>query len=357
MTRALPDLERAVAASVPADAALLLLAVSGGADSIALMHAAARWARGAARHTPAVATVDHGLRAGSREEAEGVAAAAASLGLPHHILSWTGRPSGLASQQAARRARYGLLADLARSLGADALLTAHTRDDQAETVLMRMAAGSGPAGLAGMAAAGRREDGLLHLRPFLEIAKADLVAACHREGWALAEDPSNHDPRFERVRWRRLGPALAAEGLDANRLAALAARLRRWDEALDAAAEAASLRCLARTGDGHFTLDLTCLLGEPDEVAIRVLAGAVTTAGPAVRPRLERLEACMAALRSAARQERPLRRTLAGFVLSLDRYGRVSGAPEGPRRRGLSDAVTVQAAEVSHSLGIAAPRA
>ncbi|MDB5589813.1 tRNA lysidine(34) synthetase TilS, partial [Enterovirga sp.] len=200
----------------------ILAAVSGGPDSTALLHGLAAWSRAEPGRPPLVAaTVDHGLRAAARDEAEAVGAAAAALGVPHHILTWTRPDGGAVSQARARAARYRLLGELAGSLGCAALATAHTLDDQAETVLLRMAAGSGLAGLAAMRPITGRGAVRLH-RPLLAVPKARLVATCRAQGWFFATDPSNADPRHARPRWRALMPGLAAEGLDARRLARLA---------------------------------------------------------------------------------------------------------------------------------------
>src|SRR5690606_3498551 len=122
-----------------------------------------------------------------------------------------------------REARYRLLVQCAREAGASHLVTAHTLDDQAETILMRMARGSGLAGLAGMRAETDRE-GICHVRPLLEWPKASLLTLCREQGWAFVGDPSNEDARFARVRWRRIMPLLAEEGLTAERLARLGER-------------------------------------------------------------------------------------------------------------------------------------
>lgn len=129
----------------------LVLAVSGGPDSTALMVLAARW-RNALKAPPKLiaVTVDHGLRAQSKGEAAGVGRLARMLGLAHRTLRWTGKKPTTGLQQAARQARYRLLAEAARKVGAAHILTAHTLDDQAETVLIRMSRGSGVTGLAAM---------------------------------------------------------------------------------------------------------------------------------------------------------------------------------------------------------------
>ncbi len=223
-----------------ADIEALALAVSGGPDSIALMHFAASCAEAAPLEgVPfprlAVATVDHGLRPGSRREAEQVAGCE-RLGSGSTPLFSPGRARSRcpASRSARATTATPLLVDGARRLGASHLATAHTLDDQAETLLFRMARGSGPAGLAGMRRATMR-DGLHHVRPFLGVAKARLVAACRANDWAYADDPSNQDPRFARTRLRALLPALAAEGLDAKRFGVLARRLAEADEVVAAA--------------------------------------------------------------------------------------------------------------------------
>jgi tRNA(Ile)-lysidine synthase len=308
----------------------VLLAVSGGPDSIALMHALAAWAGTRGGPPLQVATVDHGLRPGSRDEAAAVGGQAAALGLAHAVLPWADRPREPISQDAARRARYRLLVGHAHLVGAERLLTAHTLDDQAETVLMRLAAGSGLTGLAGMAGTGRT-DGIVHLRPFLGILKARLVATCLARGWPFVEDPSNADERFARARWRRLGPALAAEGLGPERLARLAGRLARADAALDGAAAAAAARCRLGSEDAW---DAGALAAEPAEIGLRVLLKALAARPGGERIRLERLEACFEALALAQREGRATRRTLAGRALSLDREGRLTIEQERPRRRG-----------------------
>ena len=138
-----------------AGASGLLLAVSGGPDSTALLFLAARWRKKSKAKLTAV-TVDHGLRKEARREAAAVGKLARTLGVPHRIVKWSGSKPKSGIQQAARKARYALLASAAKKAGASHILTAHTLDDQAETVLMRMARGSGIGGLGGMARRSRR---------------------------------------------------------------------------------------------------------------------------------------------------------------------------------------------------------
>lgn len=321
--------------------ARLLIAVSGGPDSVALLALLAEWAREPGRPALHAATVDHGLRPSARAEAEAVGRLCAALDVPHTILSWQGEKPRAAIQRRARDVRYALLAEHAAVLGGAVLVTAHTRDDQAETLMMRLARGSGPSGLAGMRGKVRR-GAMTLMRPLLSVPKARLVATAAARKLAFAQDPSNADPRFERARWRALMPVLAAEGLTAERLALLAARLARMDEAI-----AQRVACLlpelwlAAGEGGCLRMRFAALAAEPDEILLRGVAAALERAtgrAAADWPRLERLEACAFALRDAARQGAAIRRTLSGCVLSLGRDGVLTLTPEPIRRRGIHPA-------------------
>lgn len=310
----------------------IVAAVSGGPDSIALMHLLARWATGPGRPPVFVATVDHGLRPEAAEEAAFVAREAAALSLPHRTLPWTGSKPAAGVQEAAREARYRLLVAHARDLGASHLVTAHTLDDQAETVMMRLARGSGLQGLSGM----RREtdrQGIRHGRPLLGLPKSLLLDLCRREGWRFVLDPSNANELYARVRWRRLMPLLAEEGLTAGRLARLAERAARADEALDRMAREALERAGPVQEGGGLAFQAGALGREPFEIAVRMLALSLARIG-LESPRLSRLEACAERLREAVDQGQALRATVAGALVRLDPGGKVTLAREPPRRRG-----------------------
>jgi tRNA(Ile)-lysidine synthase len=249
-----------------------------------------------------------------------VARLAGGLGVAHRTLRWSGAKPATGLPQAARAARYRLLADAARKAGAPFILTAHTLDDQAETVLMRLLRGSGPAGLCAMARATPLGE-LTLLRPLMDIAKRRLVATLEQQGIGFADDPSNRDPRFTRARLRSLMPSLAQEGLDAPRLAVLARRMRRSEAAIEAIVDAAADR-LFPTGwpaGRPIGLDAGALRVLPSEVRLRLIGRAIASTGDEGRIALRKLEELVAALDAVMREPAParLRRTLAGAMVTL----------------------------------------
>jgi tRNA(Ile)-lysidine synthase len=297
----------------------LVLAVSGGPDSTALMVLAARW-RAALKSGPELlaVTIDHGLRRESAREARAVKRLAVRLGLRHRTLRWTGAKPKTGLQEAARAVRYRLLVAAARGAGASHVLTAHTLDDQAETVLFRMARGSGLTGLCAM----MREAplaGAILVRPLLDVPKVRLIATLDSVGLSFADDPSNRDPRFTRARLRALMPGLAGEGLDAGRLALLARRLRRAEAAIEVATAAAASAVSegAWSERGPIVLDAQKFHRLPAEVALRLLGRAITCRGGEGPVQLAKLEALCEALAEATAPESPrLRRTLAGALVT-----------------------------------------
>ena len=300
----------------------LVLAVSGGPDSTALLVLAARWAKRLKRAPKLIAvTIDHGLRPEAAREAAMVKGLARRLGVPHRTLRWRGRKPQAGLQEAARYARYELLAEVATRARLAHILTAHTLDDQAETVLFRLARGSGLFGLTGMAHAtplplnGVRE--IFLVRPLLHLPKARLVATLQAARIAYAEDPSNRDPRFTRARLRSLMPALAREGLDARGLARLAARLRRAELTIQIAVQAArsALAPPPWPQHGPITFATAAYAGLPAEVGLRLLGDAIAHTGDEGPVELAKLESLYEALRQA---RSGLRRTLAGALITLD---------------------------------------
>jgi len=316
----------------------IVLAVSGGPDSIALMWLAARWRRALVRGPRLIAvTVDHGLRAEAAREARDVKRLARRLELPHRTVRWAGAKPKTGLPAAARRARYRLLAQAARSQGATHILTAHTRDDQAETLLMRMLRGSGIAGLGAMARQTER-DGVVLARPFLNVSKSQLVATLLKAKLGFADDPSNRDTSFTRPRLRGLMPALAAEGGNSRSLARLASRLARANAAVEVLVDGAE-RYLALKGSAalHPGFDAKSFAGMPEEIRLRLLLRAINRFGHEGPAELGKVEALLSALdrsvaeRTAKRRTR-LKQTLAGALVSLI-DGRIRVEPAPPRRR------------------------
>ncbi len=270
----------------------VVLAVSGGADSMALMHLFARWRdrSGTQRPGAVIVTVDHGLRANAADEAKFVAEAAADLGLPHAILTWIGKKPKSRLQETARAARYRLLSDFAHANEIAAVVTAHHQDDQAETVLMRLARGSGLDGLSGMAPRTTR-GGVDLLRPFLDVPKARLLATLHAAGQTWREDPSNSDTAFERVRIRNAKAHFEAIGLSAPSLAMSARRMQQARQALDGAVNGFVNKSCTISRYGYVDVTRADLIAEPREIVIRVVQRALRAVGDARQVRLSKIEA------------------------------------------------------------------
>jgi len=209
-----------------------VIAVSGGADSMALLRAFALW--NSTQETPrvlTVLTVDHGLRAEAQQETAWVKTQAAALGCAVEILQWSGEKPTAGIQDAARMARYQLIRSWCETHDVQDIFLAHHQDDQAETFLLRLARGSGLSGLAAMAPV-REDKGLRFIRPFLGLRKRQLQADLQALGQDWLEDPSNHDDTFDRVKMRKLLPDLTPLGLTPERLAETAAALARAKDSL-----------------------------------------------------------------------------------------------------------------------------
>ena len=250
--------------------ATVVVACSGGADSLALLAATVFEGAKAGWHVIG-ATVDHGLQEGSATHAEQVVAQMAGLGAAETVgARVTVDGGGLGPEAAARQARYAVLGEMAERFGAAAVLLGHTRDDQAETVLLGLARGSGGRSLAGM-----RRTFEHYRRPLLDVGRADTVTACQVEGIEFWDDPHNADPRYARSRVRsRVLPLLETElgpGV-AESLARTADQLRADMELLDDTAA----DVLAGLGD---ELPVASLAGHPAPIRRRVLRLAALAAG------------------------------------------------------------------------------
>ncbi|MCF6233728.1 MAG: tRNA lysidine(34) synthetase TilS [Rhodobacteraceae bacterium] len=256
-------------ASIPTK---LGIAVSGGGDSTALMHILANCFE-PGQVELSVATVDHGLRSQSSDESRDVAAQAASLGIAHQTLRWEGWDgTGNLSDQA-RRARYRLLSEWAKSQSIAMIAVGHTADDQAETVMMRLIRAAGVTGLSAMPVR-RTLHGITIFRPLLDISRDELRDFLRLNKITWFDDPSNDDERFDRIKVRRALEALAPLGLTSQALSQVAQNMAQAREALDWYSFLAA-RDLVTIVGGNVVLCLRKFRTLPDEVARRLFMQAM----------------------------------------------------------------------------------
>lgn len=288
---------------------LLAVAVSGGPDSMALIWLADRWARARGGRVFAI-IIDHGLRRESADEARTAGDQLEHAGISAEVCEIASPSPQSGVQTWARDQRYRLLRDRAQAAGALHLLLAHHLDDQAETVLLRLARGSGVKGLSAIRATSPGPDVRL-LRPLLDFPKARLAATARATGWTIADDPSNRAPKYARTRVRT---ALAAVGGDAQRLARTASALASDDVAIENAVAKLAAIAASISPYGVVTLDRKLLVSAPTSVSARLLERATCmaagNAGPIRRSRIERLLAEAAA-------ESQARRTCGGAIVSI----------------------------------------
>ncbi|WOE75097.1 tRNA lysidine(34) synthetase TilS [Alterisphingorhabdus coralli] len=263
----------------------IAIAVSGGPDSMALL----ALARTLWTERIKTATVDHGLRPDSAEEAQMVADYCAKAAIPHAILR-PDQPITGNVQSAARAARYGLLDSWRKQQGCQWLLTAHHADDQLETMVMRLNRGSGVAGLAGI----RTRNGHI-LRPLLAVGKADLLAYCQRHDIPFVDDPSNSDARFDRARLRT--QLAQCDWLDPETATQSAHALAQADSALHWMAQRETDARITEQQDA-LICDMHDSAALPHELVRRITKLALERAQPGLNPRGEALERVIDALKS-----------------------------------------------------------
>ncbi len=278
---------------VPA-AEKLAVAVSGGADSMAL----ACLAHDVADVT--CLTVDHGLRPESAEEARVVEGRMTTLGIPHVTLAWQGDKPSSNLQAEAREARYGLLGQWCMANGIRFLLAAHHQDDQAETLLLRLARGSGVYGLAAMSETSPlqgTQNSVTLVRPLLDVSRGSLRATLRARAINWIEDPSNHNRSFDRVRVRQLLSNPPVDGLTTERLASTAQRLRRTRDALEHYERQWLTSAAHVTAEGNIILSLDSFDEAPEEICLRGLATVCRfISAQGYVPRMEKLERAAAAI-------------------------------------------------------------
>ncbi len=283
--------------------ARIAVAVSGGADSMALARLLADWARTAGADLAAV-TVDHRLRAEAAAEARQVAAWLQPHGIPHATLAWEDgalEPAARSPQKAARDARYALMAAWCAGQNRSHLFLAHHADDQVETFLIRLTRGSGINGLAAMAPLTRLRAAagdVLLARPLLGFTKADLTDVCKALGQPWLEDPSNSNRASARIRFRQAARLLEEEGFSRSRLLETVTHMQRARAALDQAAQQLLRTATAWDQYGAVRLGLRAWAAAPDEIALRALSSLLTAAGGQVYgPRFESLTRIAAQMR------------------------------------------------------------
>ena len=279
----------ALAAAAPdlsADARLGV-AVSGGGDSLALLHLL-----NFLRPDRIMAvTVDHQLRRESRREADHVARTCTALGVPHRILTWEGWSGRGNLQDAARVARQRLIGAWAGQEGLAAVALGHTLDDQAETVLLRLARGSGVDGLSAMTTA-TRIGGTLWLRPMLDVRRADLRLYLSAAGLDWLDDPSNENEDFDRVKARVALEELSRIGLTRDGLSRTAAHQARARAALEWMTDRAAEQTVTAEAAGYARIDATAFATFPEEIRLRLLTRTLGwISGETYAPRFAALKA------------------------------------------------------------------
>lgn len=255
---------------LPPDPGPIAVAVSGGPDSFGLVALAMEYAGKAGLDLRCV-TVDHGLRPEAGAEAEGVTRQLRDAGLDATVLHYDGPKPESSIQANAREIRYGLIADWMAREGIRILLLGHHREDQAETVLLCLARGSGVDGLSAMAPVSQR-DGLTYLRPVLSYSKEKLERLAVQAGFKPVRDPSNEDRAHARVRIRQLADLLEKEGLSAERITGTARRMARAREALDSMRDQFLAEHVERHPAGYATFDPAQFLALPEEIRMRLLS-------------------------------------------------------------------------------------
>ncbi len=270
------------------------IAVSGGADSLALMLLVNQWSK-AQNNSPTifVYSIDHGLRESSKSEVAFVLSEASKLGLIARGLSWEGNKPNSGLQKKAREARYKIIAKAMQRDGVDILLTAHHAGDQAETILMRLSHASGISGLIGMAKFSTVQ-GVKIFRPLLEISALNLRNIVEKAKINPIIDPSNENEKYERIRWRKILPILADLGLDEQRLAIFSKRMARADKALKYYCDEIFQKIVTIDSLGILRIELLYFYKQVEEIQIRILQKSLRYIGGDEKPfALSQIEALL----------------------------------------------------------------
>jgi len=302
------------------------VAVSGGGDSTALLAMLADWAAGHETEL-FVATVDHGLRDEAAAEAAAVATLCAALGLPHETLKWRGWDGKGNVQDQARKARYRLLTDWAHRNDLPIIALGHTAEDQAETFMIRLLRGSGVDGLSAMPMV-RQENGIRWIRPLMGMRRQSLRQYLADRALTWAEDPSNEDVQYERIRLRKTMDAL---GLPLDGINATALRLQGTRSFLERQTQIAARQVAEITLAGDVLLNRQAFTALDPELQHRLLAHSLKwVATSPYAPRFESLLNLLKNMNSGRKS------TLAGCVVGPFRAGRWFIAREFAAVKGLT---------------------
>ena len=260
----------------------LVVAVSGGADSLYLTYLLQGWCCQNKRKLFAV-TVDHGLRPEASNEAAWVHKQLTKQDVDHTILVWNGPKPRTRLEERAREKRYELLIQFCREKKASALFLAHHQQDQVETFWARLARGSGLDGLSGILPLTKR-DNILIVRPLLKMSKVSILQQMEKKHFKWAEDPMNRNPAYERVRWRQNQAILDQMGLPSQIVAKSIGRLQRAKEALTFYADEFILKHVSRMPFGCFQMEEASFCALPLEIRIRVLMSLLKKLTPKKAP-------------------------------------------------------------------------
>ena len=294
------------------------------------MRLSADWCTTRGTLAPHAVTVDHGLREDSAAEAEEVANWAKSAGVPHTILKWESERKLSNLQSQARDARYGLIGDWMKALGLSQLLTGHTQDDQAETLLIRLTRGSGLEGLSGMSTRARfptsQHRDLTLLRPLLSFPHKRLVATLQACGQTWFEDPGNSNPKFQRTKMRALAPVLSDVGIPPEKLSGAMAHLRRANDYIRAQSAEFVRHAVTFEAWGYALLSTVAFREVHAEIGLRTLARLLQVVGGSAYP--PEFDSVRDLLEWLVKDANPRGRTLGGCRLARREPGTVLLARE-----------------------------
>ncbi|RZB12714.1 tRNA lysidine(34) synthetase TilS [Ehrlichia minasensis] len=251
------------------------VAVSGGIDSMVLLHLSAQYSN---CNTPIILTVNHGLRQEAEQEALFVFQHSQNLNLKCHILNWHGKLPESNIQSSARQIRYGLLLQWCNENRINYLMVAHQKNDQAETIMIRLERGSGLDGLAGMQEC-TYLNGICILRPLLSVSRIELLQYANQNNISWINDPSNNNKKYKRTLYRNMLETTDNSEVFINRLYTASTHIKRSLDCILHYVREATDQCLEFTNLGHINIKLDVFLNLPEEISLRLLTYSIMTIG------------------------------------------------------------------------------